>query len=310
MKFYLVDDDITTRTMLKEIIHDHELGIVIGEAEDGSLLDHNSLTLKKADILLIDLLMPNKDGIETVSDINSFFKGKVVMISQIVSKNMISEAYSQGIEYYITKPLNKYEIIAIIKKVSEKIELENSILNIHKLTQKTSHNNTSLKVSKQASLENNFSETALAILAQIGIIGENGYKDILDVLNYTFKHEQTHTLTDGMPPLKDIFVNIIKDKITEPPSEQLLSREIKSAEQRIRRAIDQSLSHLASLGLTDYLNPTFEIYSSRLFNFTLVRERMAELKQNEMLESSKVQINSRKFLQSLYFEIKKLANEN
>lgn len=274
MNFYLVDDDITTRTMLKEIIQDHELGVVIGEAEDGSLLDHNSLALKKSDILLIDLLMPTKDGIEIVSDINYFFKGKVIMISQVVSKNMISSAYSKGIEYYITKPLNKYEIVAIIKKVSEKIELENSILNIHKLTQSLPNSEADLRVSKRPSLEIDFSESALTILAQIGIIGENGYKDILDILNYTFKYEQKNTLTDGIPPLKDILVNIIKDKITEAPSEQLLNREIKSAEQRIRRAIDQSLSHLASLGLTDYLNPTFEIYSSRLFNFTLVRERM------------------------------------
>src|SRR5699024_11577959 len=107
IKYYLVDDDITTYIILKEIIYDNEVGIVIGEAEDGSLLDHNLLALKKSDILIIDLLMPTKDGIETVEDIKSYFTGKVIMISQVVSKNMISSAYSKGVEYYITKPLNK-----------------------------------------------------------------------------------------------------------------------------------------------------------------------------------------------------------
>lgn len=306
MNFFLVDDDITTRTMLKEIIHDHELGIVIGEAEDGSLLDHNSLALKKSDILIIDLLMPTKDGIETVDDIKSYFTGKVIMISQVVSKNMISSAYSKGVEYYITKPLNKYEIETIINKVSEKIELENSIANIHKLTQTTSKYNLNTNRSKQTTLENDFDEAALAILSQIGIIGENGYKDILDILNYMFNYDQKYTLTNGIPALKDIFIEIITKKSTDNLSEQMLKREIKSTEQRVRRAIDQSLSHLASLGLTDYLNPTFETYSSRLFNFTVVRERMTELKENQQLQSSNVQINNRKFLQSLYFEIKKI----
>lgn len=306
MNFFLVDDDITTRTMLKEIIHDHELGIVIGEAEDGSLLDHNSLALKKSDILIIDLLMPTKDGIETVEDIKSYFTGKVIMISQVVSKNMISSAYSKGVEYYITKPLNKYEIETIINKVSEKIELENSIANIHKLTQTASKHQLNPNISKQTTLENEFDEAALAILSQIGIIGENGYKDILDILNYMFNYDQKYTLTDGIPALKDIFIEIITEKSTDNLSEQMLKREIKSTEQRIRRAIDQSLSHLASLGLTDYLNPTFEAYSSRLFNFTVVRERMTELKENQPLQSSNVQINNRKFLQSLYFEIKKI----
>ena len=306
MNFFLVDDDITTRTMLKEIIHDHELGIVIGEAEDGSLLDHNSLALKKSDILIIDLLMPTKDGIETVDDIKSYFTGKVIMISQVISKNMISSAYSKGVEYYITKPLNKYEIETIINKVSEKIELENSIANIHKLTQTTLKHQSNPNTSKQTTLENNFDEAALAILSQIGIIGENGYRDILDILIYMFNYDQKYTLTDGIPALKDILIEIITEKSTDNLSEQMLKREIKSTEQRIRRAIDQSLSHLASLGLTDYLNPTFEAYSSRLFNFIVVRERMTELKENQPLQSSNVQINNRKFLQSLYFEIKKI----
>src|SRR5690625_6326205 len=86
MNFFLVDDDITTRTMLKEIIHDHELGIVIGEAEDGSLLDHNSLALKKSDILIIDLLMPTKDGIETVEDIKSYFTRSEEHTSELQSR--------------------------------------------------------------------------------------------------------------------------------------------------------------------------------------------------------------------------------
>lgn len=300
MNFYLVDDDITTRTMLKEIIEDHELGIVIDQAEDGSLLNQDSFTLKKADILLIDLLMPNKDGIETVSDINRFFQGKVVMISQVVSKNMISLAYSKGIEYYITKPLNKLEIVSVLKKVTEKIELENSIRNIHQLTQIVPSNH----LNHSSSLESSFSESALSTLAQIGIIGENGYKDILDVLNYIFNYEKEHSLNNGLPPIKDILTITLQNSAIDTSSKDLLNREVKSAEQRIRRAIDQSLNHLASLGLTDYLNPTFEKYASRLFNFSLVRERMDELKSNNTDQVSNVQVNSRKFLQSLYFEIK------
>src|SRR5690625_7281302 len=94
MNFFLVDDDITTRTMLKEIIHDHELGIVIGEAEDGSLLDHNSLALKKSDILIIDLLMPTKDGIETEEDIKSYFTVNVIIISKRSEEHRVGKDYS------------------------------------------------------------------------------------------------------------------------------------------------------------------------------------------------------------------------
>ena len=66
MKFYIVDDDEVHRLMLARIIEDEDLGEIIGEAEDGSMLDKNLMILKYVDILFIDLLMPVRDGIETI----------------------------------------------------------------------------------------------------------------------------------------------------------------------------------------------------------------------------------------------------
>src|SRR5699024_3115273 len=156
-------------------------------------------------------------------------------------------------------------------------------------------------ISKQTTLENEFDEAALAILSQIGIIGENGYKDILDILNYMFNYDQKYTLTDGIPALKDIFIEIITEKSTDNLSEQMLKREIK-----IICTNYLNLIYLVLLDLTDYINPTFEAYASIIFNFTVVQERMTELKENQPLKSLNVQINNRKFLQSLDFEIKKI----
>src|SRR5699024_6049979 len=106
MNFYLVDDDITTRSMLTEIIEDNDLGQVVNKSEDDTLINESLFSLNKIDIILIDLLMPNKDGIETIKDIKPFFDGKIIMISQVESKELISLAYSSGIEYYVTKPIN------------------------------------------------------------------------------------------------------------------------------------------------------------------------------------------------------------
>src|SRR5699024_8549409 len=114
------------------------------------------------------------------------------------------------------------------------------------------------------------------------------------------------TLTNVIPALKDIFIEIITEKSPDNLSEQTIKREIKSTPQRTRRHINQSLSHSASLGITDYLNTTYDTNCSTLFNFTVDRERMTELKENQPLQSSNVQINNWKFLQSLYFEIKKI----
>ena len=76
--------------------------------------------------------MPMRDGIETVRHIASTFTGKIIMISQVESKQLIGEAYTLGVEYYITKPLNKIEVVSVVRKVMERIRLERSIHDIQK----------------------------------------------------------------------------------------------------------------------------------------------------------------------------------
>ncbi len=116
--------------MLSQIIEDGDLGEVIGEADDGAFIEADQLNFKKVDILFIDLLMPMRDGIETVRHIASTFTGKIIMISQVESKQLIGEAYTLGVEYYITKPLNKIEVVSVVRKVIERIRLERSIHDI------------------------------------------------------------------------------------------------------------------------------------------------------------------------------------
>lgn len=89
--------------------------------------------------------MPFKDGIETIYDIKPIFEGEIVIIPQIESKELIAQAYSYGVEYYITKPINKIEVLSVIKKVIERINLEESLHNIHQLASNILPDNTELK---------------------------------------------------------------------------------------------------------------------------------------------------------------------
>lgn len=130
MRFFIADDDRAIRSILGQIIEDEDLGEVVDEADDGVGLEAHSLNLKKVDILLIDLLMPARDGIQTIRHIHPEFKGKVIMISQVEAKEMMAEAYELGIEYYIHKPVNRIEIVSVIRKVMERIKLEKSIYDI------------------------------------------------------------------------------------------------------------------------------------------------------------------------------------
>src|SRR5690625_224353 len=306
MLFYIVDDDDGTRAMLAEIIEDGDLGVVVGESVDGSMLDDQLFILKKADILLIDLLMPIKDGIATVHDIKPIFTGKIIMISQIESKELIGQAYSHGVSYFITKPINKIEVLSVLKNVIESIHLEKSVHNIHQLAGNVLQDNFILK--ENIPSEQDHTSYAQFLLSELGIVGENGYQDLLDIIDYLFKYEKEETFKDGLPHLKDIYLRLAQEKRGGSPQSGELNREIKASEQRIRRAIYHSLTHFASLGLNDFMNPSFENYASRFFDFDIVQKKMNEIKNKKSLPSSQIRVNTKKFIQVLYFETQRLMS--
>ncbi len=100
MKFYLVDDDLMVIKILENIIEEQKLGDVIGYSTDSTECI-NEILIKKPDIVLVDMLMPQKDGSMLVSEIKSKNSEiKFIMISQITTKNLISKAYNAGIEFF------------------------------------------------------------------------------------------------------------------------------------------------------------------------------------------------------------------
>lgn len=303
MRYFIVDDDSAVRAMLEEIIEDTDLGEIIGEAESGLAVTENSLAVGKVDVLVIDLLMPGRDGIETIKAIQSHFTGKIVMLSQVESKDLIGEAYSLGVEYYVSKPLNRVEIVNILQKVNNNLLLERSVQDIKKsLNFLTSVEST---VNKKPYNDKSISNTGTFLLSELGVLGEAGTKDLLHILEYLYHLESQLGSAYSFPPLKEILQNIALQKIGNADHSDY-SKEMKAAEQRIRRAIYQALVHIASLGLTDYSNPTFERYASKFFEFDQVRKKMSELKSNSDSGISNIRINTKKFVQVLYWEAKQL----
>ncbi|WP_141433533.1 response regulator [Bacillus sp. 03113] len=308
MRFFLVDDDEVIRSILRHIIEDEDLGEVTGEADDGSLIDEKILMYKQVDILIIDLLMPERDGIETVRQLKGSFSGKIIMLSQVETKELIGEAYSLGIEYYIMKPINRYEVLSVIKKITERIRMERSIQDIQKsLNLVLSGNNN--EVSPPIVKENTIFSSGEFLLSELGIVGESGSKDLLEILQYLFRNEKHNTYEHHFPPLKDIFEQIAIKKLGDSAFSDDMKKEIKASEQRVRRAIYQSLVHLASIGLTDFSNPKFENYALKYFDFTNVRKKMTELQKGTDVHHSHIRINTKKFIQVLYFEAKRLILE-
>ena len=123
MNIMLIDDDEAIRDMLQDIIEDYELGTVVASLPSPATLTTTELVARHIDLLIIDMLMPDCDGIASVRRFQDF-PGKIIMISQVDSKDLIGKAYESGVYSYITKPLNRNEIVSVLRSVEEYIRLE------------------------------------------------------------------------------------------------------------------------------------------------------------------------------------------
>src|SRR6185312_2370932 len=95
------------------------------------------------------------------------FQGQFIMISQIVNKEMVGEAYEKGVEFFIHKPINRVEVSSILKKTAEQFRLKNSLLQIQ---ESLAHIGTIPKTQTQK----NVKSIVMSILNDMGIVGEAG----------------------------------------------------------------------------------------------------------------------------------------
>ncbi|MDR0271508.1 response regulator [Paenibacillus sp.] len=298
LKFYLVEDDHAVRKMLSRIVNESGLGEVIGEAGDGAYA-----TLKEvrdADVVIIDLLMPGRDGIETVKALREEnYEGRFIMVSQVENKEMIGEAYQNGVDTFIQKPINRLEVLAVLRRVSDHLMLEKSMRTIrNSLSLLEVSATTGVKSGKMMQKEKSIEQQARSLLLQLGIAGEAGTSDLIRIMKWLKEQEQGNSMLQDLPPLKTIYEQVV---ISDPQqSEANFHKAARAIEQRIRRLVLQALTHISSIGLSDYGNPTFEYFASRLFDFQEVRLRMLELEEQSKTSASK--LNLRKFLYVFYIE--------
>lgn len=298
MKLFLIDDDAAVRKMLERMIGESGLGEVVGEAADG--LGVTASTIAEADVVLMDLLMPGRDGIETIKALRKQgYAGTFVMISQVEHKELVGEAYREGVDTFIRKPINRNEVLSVLKRVGHHLTLVRSIDSIRHSLQALGGGVAAAE--PQLAVKPSLQEKAGSMMLQLGIAGEAGAGDLMNILRLLDEAERRHGPLLELPPLKELYVQALRNDGRIGP-EKHTDKEVRALEQRMRRMVLQTLTHLSSLGLTDYANPIFEHYASRLFEFQEVRTRMRELEQE--VEGTNCKVNVKKFIQAFYMELK------
>lgn len=303
--FFILDDDLACRRILAQIIEDEQLGEVIGELADGHGNVVGTILYHQPDILLIDLLMPGKDGIEIVEELRKRdFQGKIMMISQVEKKEIVAQAYAAGIEFYINKPINKVEVISVIIGITERIKMERSFEQMREsiaVLDQISSTKQSAGISGTHSLDQaTIKERTRETLADLGLIGEPGSHDLVQIILFLNTVPDIEKYLGEYRHLKDLYQAVQEKYLREEDKKT----DVRAIEQRVRRAIKHAIDHIAALGIEDYNNPIFERYGPKYFDFGELRLKMKEIEQ-EQETPTKTRVNIKQFINALYWDIKK-----
>lgn len=141
IRVLMIDDNTSLVTMLTEYFSDHqkiEVVLTCSDGEEGlkTILENED----KYDIILLDLVMPKRDGLYVLEELRkrNITKNIIVQTSYNAPET-IRKVSEYGVNYYILKP---YELIDIENRILEVFEiLDRKSINLY-------HNNLQISITK------------------------------------------------------------------------------------------------------------------------------------------------------------------
>ena len=166
----MIDDNVELVNMIREYFKDNNEIAVTLTANDG--VEGLKLILEREneyDVILLDLIMPRKDGMQVLRELKekNIIK-KIIVLTSFNAQNVIREAGELGISYFILKP---FELIELEKRILEC----NTDDNYSKKTIDMRYNNLQVSITK--------------ILHELGVPSHiKGYQYIREGITILFEH--------------------------------------------------------------------------------------------------------------------------
>jgi CheY-like chemotaxis protein len=133
-RILVVDDNRINQIVTKKILENH--GMLCGIAENGNAAIEK-LQSETFDLVLMDINMPGKDGIETTKEIRKFDKSTpIVALTAIEVEEMRNRIETSGMNDIIVKP---YDTDKFLKIILKNLNTENSVYPFENVSMQPKH---------------------------------------------------------------------------------------------------------------------------------------------------------------------------
>lgn len=169
----MIDDNVNLVNMVKEYFSNHETIEINYEAHDGlegiKVLEENK---DKIDTVILDLIMPNKDGMYVLEEMKKRgINTKVIVSTSYNASEAIREVSEYGVSYFILKPFELCDLERRILETKKKNNVDNKNIDFY-------HNNLQVSITK--------------VLHELGIPSHiKGYQYIREGIGIVFEKPET-----------------------------------------------------------------------------------------------------------------------
>lgn len=173
IKVLMIDDNVNLVEMVKEYFKDNqniEISLTAQNGEEGLELIENNL--ENFDVVLLDLIMPKKDGLYVLEQINKKnINCNIIVETSYNSQDAIRQVSEYNVNYFILKP---FELTDLEQRIVEVVNSKN-------------------KSGKQINIKQNNLQIAITkILHELGIPSHiKGYQYIREGIGIIYEHPET-----------------------------------------------------------------------------------------------------------------------
>ena len=135
----VVDDDDGIRELVKKYLNENNFLVTTADsAEDAS----NKIQLVKFDLIILDIMMPGKNGLEFIESHKQKIDTPIILLTAKGEANERVKGLETGADDYLPKPFEPKELLLRIKNILKKtffmeqkrvIEFENVKIDLNKL---------------------------------------------------------------------------------------------------------------------------------------------------------------------------------
>ena len=141
----VVDDDDGIRSLVKKYLNENNFLVTTSESAENAL---EKIKLIKFDLLILDIMMPGKSGLEFVKENKKKLETPIILLTAKGEANERVEGLEIGADDYLPKPFEPKELILRIKNIINKTKVDSKkrVINF---------GNTEINLNKHLIIKNN-----------------------------------------------------------------------------------------------------------------------------------------------------------